>query len=166
MDVLGNKQKAYIFDFDGVLSDNSKREYLLHQENKSEEECRIDFYSASEKDDPFHETVELLKTLSIFGYKILIVTARSKAHDVLLNNWLKKNSIFQYVHCIYSCMKEDINKQSDWKKKYDIYNDYIKNKYDICGVFEDNEDCIEMYTKAFGLTCYCVKRGVSDGRVE
>ena len=118
MDILGNKQKAYIFDFDGVLSDNSKREYLLHQENKSEEECRIDFYNASEEDDPFYETTELLKTLSLFGYKILIVTARSSEHDILLNNWLRKNNIFQYIHKIYSCMKGDVVSASDWKKKY------------------------------------------------
>ena len=148
--------EAFIFDFDGVLSNNSKREHLLHQKNKTIEQCKLEFYEASATDDIYEDIFLILRSLYFLGYKIIIITARSEIYNYLLEEWFFKYDIKRYIFKYFTRSSDD-NSEFDWNVKYKIYKNYIENKFKVCGVFEDNEDCIEMYRNAFNLPCYLVK---------
>lgn len=139
---------AFIFDLDGVLSDNSSRQHLLSQEGKTKTECWKEFYEASAEDAPFEETLWLAKHLQAIGAKILLVTGRSEEYEDLLDWWLEENHFFPDK--IYQRQRYDFRK--DWEVKQEHLMSITKS-YKILGVFEDRLDCVKMY-RSFGLTCY------------
>lgn len=144
----GPLEIAYIFDLDGVLSDNSSRQHLLAQTGKTKKEIWKEFYEASGQDSAYDDTVRMLWHLQAAGAKIIICTGRSSAYEDLLLDWLermciKPDEIFQ---------RNPLDFRKDWEVKQD-YIPEIKKKYLVLGVFEDRLDCVKMW-RANGFTCY------------
>lgn len=142
---------AYIFDLDGVLSNNSERVHLLQQSNKTKDECWQEFFDASADDKPYQETCDLLKFLWLAGYEILLVTGRSNKYNYLLETWLEKVGIRQYITKIFT--REEGDYRKDYEVKKEIYLYRIEKNWNIVGIFEDRKECVDMW-RSFGLICY------------
>ena len=146
-----NKRDAYIFDLDGVLSNNDARVHLLCQENKDRAVCWQEFLEASATDDVYADTAALLKPLRLFGYDILLVTGRSEKYNDLLEEWLVKYNLKPYISKIFT--RDEGDHRKDFELKCEIYKNKIQDKYRVFGVFEDRNECVEMW-RSLGLTCY------------
>lgn len=55
-------------------------------------------------------------------------------------------------------MRPDGDHRPDYVIKREIYEREIKDKYDVIGVFEDRQRCVDMW-RALGLTCFQVAPG-------
>ena len=55
-------------------------------------------------------------------------------------------------------MRKDGDYRPDCIVKREIYEQEIKDKYDVVGVFEDRDSCVKMW-RALGLTCFQVADG-------
>lgn len=152
--VLANKFPripAFIFDLDGVLANNTWRQHILKRSGDTKPSSLDwqDFFSASEGDGIYEDTLRLLKALQASGYAILLVTGRSEDYETLTTNWLSSYGIvpdrlFQRRH-------KDFRK--DFEIKREIFLSYIDPFYSVLGVFEDRDDCVKMW-RDLSLTCY------------
>lgn len=138
-------QKAYIFDIDGTLTDNTHRlKYIMNYPKDYKT-----FYKELIDDQPINDVIELCKVLYANDYKILLVTGRPEDYRVLCKQWLEKYGIF-YDDLL-------MRKEKDFRKddivKKEIYDNFIKPFYEVVGVFEDRNRCVKMW-RDLGLTCY------------
>lgn len=95
----------------------------------------------------------LLQKLSDSGILIIFFTGRNKTETVYkqTDEWLSKNFDFPWV--LYMRDENDF-RHSDICKE-DMYNKYIKDKYNILCAFDDCIKCIEMWRK-LGILCCAV----------
>jgi len=144
------KLPAYIFDLDGVLSDNSARQYMLNPPSgKPTSADWAAFFAASSQDAAYMDTVKLLKTLQAAGYKILLVTGRSEDHEYITLPWLREHGIEPDL----LCQRRHLDFRKDYEVKSEIFLSQIRPYYNVLGVFEDRDDCVKMW-RGFDLTCY------------
>ena len=82
--------------------------------------------------------------------KILIVTGREGTPEIIeaTKNWLINNNI--PYDSIYLRPVKDYSPGAECKKE--IYNNYIKGKYNVSFVLEDNKKCVNMW-RSEGLIC-------------
>lgn len=85
---------------------------------------------------------------------IIIFTGRDGVCLSETKKWLKDNGIF-YDH-IYIRPEGDSRKDSIVKKE--MYDNYIKDKYNVIGIIDDRDQVVEMWRK-LGLTVYQVSYG-------
>ena len=137
-----NFPKAVIFDVDGTLAhNNGKRGYF--DWNK----VYVDVV-----DEKIRETLNVFKNS---GYKIIIVTGRDGSCEQLTKNWLKTNNI--HFDQIFMRQEDDYRKDTIIKKE--IYNDYIKDNFNVLGVFDDREKVCDLY-RSLGLKVFQVADGM------
>lgn len=91
----------------------------------------------------------ILRTMSK-NNKILIVTGREGTKEIIdaTINWLINNNI--PYDSIYLRPVKDYSPGAECKKE--IYNNYIKGKYNVSFVLEDNKKCVNMW-RSEGLIC-------------
>lgn len=91
----------------------------------------------------------ILRTMSK-NNKILIVTGREGTPEIIeaTKNWLINNNI--PYDSIYLRPVKDYSPGAECKKE--IYNNYIKGKYNVSFVLEDNKKCVNMW-RSEGLIC-------------
>lgn len=91
----------------------------------------------------------ILRTMSK-NNKILIVTGREGTPEIIeaTKNWLINNNI--HYDSIYLRPVKDYSSGAECKKE--IYNNYIKGKYNVSFVLEDNKKCVNMW-RSEGLIC-------------
>lgn len=143
-------ERAFIFDVDGVLADNTHRQGLLKQEGKTSRARWAEFFEAGKDDPAYEDTLRLVHTLQAYGYTLLIVTGRAEPWRDQLEEWLQKRGIFP--ERIWMRGATDFRK--DWEIKESVLKEIQDEKrYSIIGVFEDNTSCVKMW-RAHGLTCY------------
>lgn len=137
-------KKAILVDLDGTLANIDKRRKELKEHNNFEK-----FYQEIQYDELNYwckEIIELFKQ----KYKIILITGREKTKEVenLTLNWLEKNNI--YYDQIYFRNYKDNRKDSIIKKE--IFENNIKNKFEILFVVDDRLQVVEMWRK-LGLVC-------------
>jgi FMN phosphatase YigB (HAD superfamily) len=149
-------EKAVIFDIDGTLADISHRVKYLKTTPKDWK----NFNSAENilKDTLILETKHILDMYRLSGYTIILITGRNRGENALIEkmtmNWLREHNIL--ADKLF--MREYRDKQHDTTLKRDIYNKYIKDKYDVVAVFEDRSRVVDMW-RGLGLQCYQVNKG-------
>lgn len=143
------KPKAYIFDIDGTLADCSHR---LHHITGSKKDYDA-FYAACTDDDLIINVAELCLNLSI-NSRVIYITGRPERIRGETNRWIIKNRL----PCPLVYMRRDGDHRPDYVIKQEIYEREIKDKYDVIGVFEDRQQCVDMWRK-LGLTCFQVANG-------
>lgn len=131
---------AYIFDIDGTLA---------HMDGRSPYD-----YTRVGEDVVDRDVARMVKNLSEVGYAILIVSGRkAECYDDTVE-WLDNNGIrFDELF-----MRADGDDRKDWKVKYDIFNEHIRNQYRVVGVFDDRDQVVKMW-RALGLKCFQVAPG-------
>lgn len=147
------KQKAYIFDIDETLSDCSHRLHFITGDNKDWDS----FYATCVDDTPIYDVVALLRALDALDIKIIFVTGRLEQCRFDTENWLQKyTGVWAGRNNMF--MRKDGDHRPDYQVKREIYERKIKDKYEILGIFEDRQQCVDMW-RSLGLTCFQVANG-------
>lgn len=145
------KPKAYIFDIDGTLADCSHR---LHHITGSKKDYDA-FYAACKDDESITDVCMIAWKLD--SYHIIYLTGRPEKYRDMTTEWLVKNDLD--FHCYpHLVMRANGDHRPDYVIKQEIYEREIKDKYDVIGVFEDRQQCVDMWRK-LGLTCFQVANG-------
>ena len=148
------KPKAYIFDIDGTIADCSHRLHFIAGRHKDWDA----FYAACKNDRAIPDVVCLLRLLTAHNIAILFITGRPQRISDQTERWLIE--VADYKLSLDSCikMRKDGDHRPDYIVKREIYEQEIKDKYDVVGVFEDRDSCVKMW-RELGLTCFQVADG-------
>lgn len=160
------KQKAVIFDIDGVLAkkspDREHREY-----DKVDLDLPVDIN---------------LKIVNFFGTsyqadradKIIFITGRKELCRDKTAKWLLSNfqkvakrksfntyeyyiNAYDFEHSTLLFMRDDKDRRPSDVLKKEIYENHIKDKYDVVAVFEDDPKNVKMF-RDLGLFVFDVGR--------
>lgn len=147
-DYNSDRYDCVICDIDGTLAINQDRD-IYDYDNV------INDYA-----DP-----RLLRILNNYlhnGTKVFFITGRENNDKCrkCTSGWLKKlfkghEYIFDYsllMRNLQDCRPDEVVKQ-------EIYNDYIKNHYNVICVFEDKQSVVDMWRKE-GLLCCQVANNI------
>ena len=149
------KPKAYIFDIDGTIADCSHRLHFITGEHKDWGA----FYDACFDDAPINDVIKILNIIEWRApAKVIFLTGRPEQSRLNTSNWIAnyigietgKENLF---------MRHDGDHRPDYIVKHEIYEQEIKDKHNVIGVFEDRDSCVKMW-RELGLTCF----QVADGR--
>lgn len=131
---------AYIFDIDGTLAKMNGR-------------SPYDYTRVSE--DSLNEHVaNILDSLVKTGAHIIICSGRQASCRTETSDWLAQNDI-TYHNLL---MRSTDDKRKDSIVKEELYNEHIKGKYNVLGVFDDRDQVVELW-RNLGLTCFQVDYG-------
>lgn len=134
-----NLQNCIIVDCDGTLSIRGSRSPYDFSKVK-EDKVNI----------PIKSLVNFLSSNSFNGGKSLYVFIFSGRDDICINSteeWLKENQIYyDFIH-----MRKTGDKRSDEIVKQELYEKYVKGKYNVFYVIDDRKRVIDMWRK-LGLT--------------
>ena len=86
--------------------------------------------------------------------QIIIITGRDEQYRNITIDWLLRyNLSYDELY-----MRPDGQYTSSVEFKRDIYNDCIRNSFDVIGVFEDRKRVTDMW-RELGLVCLQTKEG-------
>lgn len=159
-------KKAVIFDIDGVLAEKSpERDYREYDKVHLDKPNMVIFRLAQYYF--YAERFEYVRIIYITGRKEL---CRDKTIEFLSKNWIQARKGFAekvWLKLLRRPLKNLINNNlfmradNDHRKavvlKKEIYDNYIKGKYDVVACVDDDPEICEMY-KNEGLFVLEVKR--------
>jgi predicted kinase len=134
--------KAVICDIDGTLT------------TKTENGRGWFDWDRVDEDKPDENIVDILVTYSLLGIKVIIVSGRDGVCYDLTKKWLLDNN----VPCDYLFMREAGDMRKDAIVKREIFDNNIRNHFDIEFVLDDRNQVVEMW-RDLGLTCLQVQEG-------
>jgi predicted kinase len=102
-------------------------------------------------DEVLRENIRIHKEA---GYKIIMVTGRDGSCADLTEEWLEVNG----VPCDELYCRPAGNFEKDVAIKTKIYNEYIKGKYNVLGVYDDRSQVVVTW-RGLGLKCFQVAEG-------
>lgn len=142
------KHKAIIVDIDGTLSDNTHR--LHYFTNHTQVTNWAPINELSKNDPPNVWCQEMVHLYKKAGYKILFITGRAEDAKQVTVEWLTKHLDAGVDYELH--MRGEFDRRDDYIIKLDIYNELIKQRYDVAFVVEDRQSVVEMW-RSIGLTC-------------
>lgn len=86
--------------------------------------------------------------------KTFLVSGRKDDCREETEQWLYDNGIFYDE--LY--MRKTGDDRTDWIVKYEIFNEHIRDKYNVIAVFDDRDQVVKMW-RTLGLTCFQVAEG-------
>jgi hypothetical protein len=132
--------KAIIVDIDGTVSHKTDRDIYDYKESINDNSDKV--------------ILEVVRSLWHQGYKVLFVTGRSDDCITVTRAWLA-------THCPYYFalhMRQAGDFRKDAIVKQEIYENYIKDEYDVLCVFDDRQQVVDMW-REIGLKCLQVQPG-------
>jgi len=134
---------AVVFDMDGTLS-------LLGDRN-------IFDWSKVDVDDINIIVAEHINYHKYMGRQIIILSGREDKAKELTEKWLKENGIKHD----YLFMRKANDNRKDSVIKTEIFNDELKDKFNIMCVYDDRLSVVKMWYK-LGIFCFCVNQGLKE----
>lgn len=144
------KRLAYIFDIDGTLADCSHRLSHIQGDKKDWDK----FYADCYKDAPIDGVCRVARELP---RRVIYITGRPEKYRQQTMEWLRQNDLWWNASTTL-IMRKDGDYRPDYIIKREIYEQQVREFYDIVGVFEDRKQCVDMW-RSLGLTCFQVKDG-------
>lgn len=132
---------CYIFDMDGTLSKFNGRG--PHD------------YDKVLTDIQNEDIVRIFNTLNDRDTQMIIVSARVDSCQDDTEQWIGTNLKFQPNELL---MRKTGDDRNDSIVKREIYDEFIKDKYNVLGIFDDRDRVVEMW-RGIGLTCLQVGYG-------
>lgn len=133
-------QNAYIFDVDGTLALKGDR--------------GIFEYDKVHLDIANEPVMHVLRMLADRDYNIIICSGRNDDSYDLTSQWLINHDV-KYTSLF---MRKTGDNRKDSIIKKEIFDNYIKGKYNVMGVFDDRDQVVEMWRQE-GLPCFQVNYG-------
>lgn len=117
-------------------------------------------YSRVGEDEPNLPIVELVKTLSEnWSREIIFVSGRDDSCEFETNEWLRMVlDIFDSYDDVVLHMRKTGDNRSDSIVKQEIYETYIKDRYQVDYVLDDRNQAIAMW-RSLGLVVLQVAEG-------
>lgn len=132
---------CYIFDIDGTLA-------LMNDRSPFE-------WDHVDTDLPNESVVNIYKNLrKTSDAHFIILSGRDEICRTKTENWLIEN--IGFYDALFMRPKDDMRKDSIVKKE--LYEAFIKDKYNVLGVFDDRNQVVELW-RSIGLTCFQVADG-------
>lgn len=150
MTVLKVLPKAIICDLDGTLCNISHRRRYIQSKPKNWKA----FHQALTEDVLYDFCAELLEMYKSRGYAILLMTGRPEEYQKNTEKWLNKHQI-QYDMLL---MRPVGDGRKDYLVKKELFEKFIKYKYNVNFVLEDRDQVVRMWREE-GLTCLQVAEG-------
>ena len=146
----------YICDIDGTIEDLRHRLHFV-QDTPADWDA---FFMEAAEDQPIWEVITIIRGLRDVGQRILMVTGRSEISRVITEAWLKKYRV--PFDELYMRTKDDHREDNVVKSELldKILTKYpqVKDQFKIAGVFEDQQQVVDMY-RARGLRVFQVVKG-------
>jgi len=136
------KRKAIIFDIDGTLAN------IWHRRKDFDKKHFDVFMSKMDKDTVNLWCKTLMVAMGYMHYDILLVTGRGEEWRETTENWLQENEIY----CDRLFMRPAANNEKDSLIKTQIYNQLIKDEYEILFVVDDRQQVVDSW-RELGLVC-------------
>lgn len=111
-------------------------------------------YDRVGEDEPNEAVIRVVRAMYTVGYRIILVSGRTDRVKNKTIAWLLE----QYVPFDELHMRADGDNRVDWKVKYDLFNEHIRDKYDVAGAFDDRNQVVTLWRK-MGITCFQVAEG-------
>jgi len=107
-------------------------------------------------DDVNNNIAELIRALKYGnGYRIIIISGREDWCKKDTKEWLEKNDIpFDELF-----MRKTKDYRKDCLIKKEIYEEYIKDNYNILFAIDDRNQVVDMWRKELNITCLQVNYG-------
>lgn len=146
------KPKVVIVDIDGTIALRGPRHIF-------------DYKNVHTDKPDFRLTSFLREILGETEYKIVFLTGRDEECRDVTVEWLEKHFYSQVLYnnripetnwALY--MRPHGNNRPDFEVKRDIYKEKIEPWYDVAAVFEDRDQCVDMWRDE-GLLCLQPARG-------
>lgn len=131
-----DKSKAYIFDIDGTLAENATR-------------SPFDLSKVKE-DRPIESICEIATSLFHSGYKLIFMSGREASCSEDTRQWLVDN-LGDWSTCCPLIMREAGDRRKDYIVKTEMFDRYVRNHYNILGVFDDRKQVTECCYNVLGL---------------
>lgn len=138
------KPKAWIFDVDGTLTVAGGR-------NIYDETLVLN-------DAPNWPVVNLAKTLIESGAQVIVTSARSEFCRTDTERWLREVAGIDHSALFLRTVEEQKEKIKDNVVKLRLFDTYIRNDYNIQGVFDDRDAVVALW-RDLGLFCAQVNYG-------
>jgi len=140
--------KAIIVDLDGTLCNVDHRLHFVRDKRKNWRKFFLELVN-----DSVNEWChEIMKRFS--DYEILLVSGRPEDYRDITESWLKEKEItYKSLH---------MRKANDFRKddiiKTEIYNNFIKDNYDVLFTIDDRKQVVDMW-RSLGLVCLQCSEG-------
>ena len=143
----------YIFDFDGTIAQVEHRRHLLDTRQWDA------FFEACDQDEPFAETIAILKDLLAAGHHVEVWSGRSQSVEEKSRRWLEDQGlpggILEKMRPI-----DDYTPDEKLKRQW-LHERRAAGMPDPRAVFDDRQKVVDMW-RAEGLICYQVNAGDFD----
>jgi phosphoglycolate phosphatase-like HAD superfamily hydrolase len=146
--IEGGQNKAIIVDVDGTIADHYDEDGIQMREHHD--------YGQIIHDRPIWSIINLVKILHAEGFDILITTGRMDRPGVRQDTeaWLKQYNVpFEKL-----IMRKNKDFSRDDEAKEKLYEEHIKDKYEIEFVLDDRTRVVEMW-RELGLKVLQVTEG-------
>lgn len=138
-----NMPNAIICDIDGTLA-------LLGERDRYNPTTGEDLLNL-----PVANILKVYAHQTLFPVELIIMTGREEKYRKVTEEWLQKNDITHYKNLF---MRRNNDYRKDFLVKKEIYEEKIKEKYEILFVLEDRDQVVKMWREE-GLTCLQVAYG-------
>lgn len=132
---------AYIFDIDGTLAKRVTDRGFYDWKRVGEDIVNEDVRN-------------VLVSLVRDGKNIIVVSGRDSVCRKETIEWLNRKNL-PFVNLL---MREEGDNRKDNIIKLELYNNFIRDNYNILGVFDDRDSVVKMW-RDIGLTCFQVAPG-------
>jgi len=139
---VNKKGNTIIVDIDGTLAHRCDRQWFD--------------YSKVDQDELDITVSGIVRAYAKMGYTILIVSGREATDECRSKtlSWLVKHKVPYYD----LMMRRENDYRRDSIVKKEIYNNYIKDKFDVEFVLDDRQQVVDMW-REMGLKCLQVAEG-------
>jgi predicted kinase len=136
-----DRPRAVIIDLDGTLA-------LLNGRSPYDED-RVG------ADGPNHAVIEVVQAMHAAGHRLIFCSGRTERARRASLDWLRRH-VGVPVEALH--LRSSGDHRPDTVVKAEIYRQWIKDRYQVVGVFEDRASVVRMW-RALGLTVFQVAEG-------
>lgn len=136
-----NKPKAILVDIDGTLATMSGRSPY--------EWMRVG------EDSPVQAVIEAVMAACMFQREVIVMSGRDESCRAITEEWLTEHLGVAWSK-LY--MRPEGDNRKDNIIKYELFNKYVRNDYNVSYVLDDRDQVVEMWRK-LGLACFQVNYG-------
>ena len=109
-------------------------------------------------DLPRYQILDIVLNYAEMGFEILFVSGRSDSCRQDTMAWLNKILVESDRYHFRLFMRQEADTRPDWIVKYEIFDQHIRNAYDVRFVLDDRNQVVDMWRK-IGLDCLQVAEG-------
>jgi hypothetical protein len=133
---------AWIFDIDGTLAQmNGRSPFSANDEDYLNDTLDKAVFSA-------------YRGLYELGYYIVVMSGRDESHREVTEKWLERNLVSHNL----LLMRPEGDTRKDFIVKGELFDMYVRDNYNVCGVFDDRNQVVDMW-RSIGLKCFQVQDG-------